>query len=254
MKLIFYGTTGAVPTKDNTNVSFTVIAENISLLVDTSGCPTHALLKTGIHPPDLNAVVLTHAHPDHLYAFPSLIHNLWLLKRKKPLYIISNQDTATKAKQLYEVFSLLTKEGLFPIEWITFEEGSIDLFPGLLLTLFPVKHSAPACGVKISTTSSSLVYSSDTTPSERVVQAAKGATALIHEATGSEHHEEQLNADGHSSARQAGTIAEQAGIATLYLCHFDFRQGIVPAKLQHEAQAAFSGQVIIPELFKFYEV
>lgn len=254
MKLIFYGTTGAVPTKENTNVSFSVIAGESSILVDTSGSPAQYLMKAGINPPDLDVLVLTHDHADHLYALPSLIHNLWLLKRKKSLNIICNKNTEAKAKQLCDVFSLLTRTGLFSIEWITLEEGTVDILPDVDIKLFPVKHSIPTSGLKITTASSSLVYSSDTTPSERVVKEAEGSKSLIHEASGSELYEKNLNKAGHSSAKQAGEVAEKAGVGTLYLCHFDARQEISPNELRREAQKAFRGKVVIPDLFIVYEV
>lgn len=254
MKLIFHGTTGAVPTKENANVSFSVIAGGCSILVDASGNPVQHLLKAGINPINLDVLVLTHAHPDHIYAFPSLIHNLWLLKRKNPLNIITNQDTKITAQQLCDVFSLLTRDELFPIEWITLEEGTVDILSGVAIKLFPVSHSISNSGVKISTATASLVYSSDTAPSDRVIQEAEGTTALIHESSGRERDEKTLNAAGHSSARQAGEIAEKAGVETLYLCHFDARQGSSPDELQDEAQKVFTAKVVIPDLFMAYEV
>jgi ribonuclease Z len=254
MKIIFYGTTGAVPTKENTNVSFSVIAGECSILVDASGNPAHQLMKADINPVNLDILILTHAHPDHIYAFPSLIHNLGLMKREKVLHIITNPPTATKAKQLCEVFSLFTEEELFPVEWSTLEEGVVDILPGVAIKLFPVKHSISNSGVKITTAAASLVYSSDTAPSERVIQEANGAKALIHEASGSGPHEKNLNGVGHSSARQAGEVAEKAGVDVLYLCHFDARQAISLNTLQDEAQKVFTGKVVIPELFTSYEV
>ena len=114
MKLIFYGTMGAIPTKENTSVSFAVTEGVSSLLIDTSGSPTHSLLRSGINPLDLDALVLTHTHPDHLYAFPALIQSLWLMKREKPLSIITNHETEAKARQLCEIFDLSAKKDLFP--------------------------------------------------------------------------------------------------------------------------------------------
>ena len=159
-----------------------------------------------------------------------------------------------KARQLCDVFALFTRKGLFPIEWNILDEGIIDVISGMTVELFPVEHSISTCGVKIATASSSLVYSSDTTLSANVIQAAKGVNALIHEASGSEHHEENLNAAGHSSAKQAGEVAEKARVDTLYLCHFDTRQEIFLDALRREAQKEFHGKVVIPDLFIVYEV
>ena len=62
MKLVFYGTTGAIQSVDNTNVSFLVIEEGSTILVDTAGNPAQSLLKTGVHASDLDMVILTHFH------------------------------------------------------------------------------------------------------------------------------------------------------------------------------------------------
>ena len=167
------------------------------------------LLKTGIAASDLDTLVLTHAHPDHLYGLPSLIHNLWLMGREKPLTIMCNPDTENKAKQLIDIFSLFTRKGMFPMEWISLVSGTFENIPGMSITLFPVDHPIPTSGLKITTATSCLVYSADTAPSERVIAEAAGAKALIHEATGGESVKEELNPEGHSSAKQAGESAEK---------------------------------------------
>ena len=254
MKLIFFGTTGAVQTADNTNISFCVIEEQAAILVDASGSPCQNLLRIGVAVSDFDALILTHAHPDHMHALPVLIQNLLLIKRKKTLRIICNRATEKKAKQLLELFFILPGMGTFPIEWVCGENITFDRIPGMRVNLFPVNHSIQTSGLKISTATASLVFSSDTAPSERVITEASGATALVHEATGSDRNRRILNEDGHSTALQAGETAEKAGVDTLFLCHFDVRQGLLPEDLQREAQMSFKGKVIIPELYRVYDV
>jgi len=254
MKIVFFGTAGAIQSKDNTNVSFSVVEKKLSILVDSSGNPVQCLKRVSIDPTKLDVLILTHFHTDHIYALPSLIHNLWLMKRKEPLNIISNQFTINKAKELCNVFSLLSKESLFSINWVNIDEGEIDVFPGVKIQLFPVLHSAPTSGVKIITSTSSLVYASDTSPSKEVINRASGVKALIHEASGTLNLEKELNKTGHSSGRQAGEVAKKARVKFLFLCHFDFREGSVQDKVKFEAKNSFQGKVIVPELFRFYEV
>jgi len=254
MKVIFYGTAGAVQSAEDVNVSFVVVGEKGSVLVDASGNPAQALLKSGITAAALDALVLTHAHPDHLYALPSLIHNLWLMKRSRPLTILCNSATETRAKKLIDVFSLFSRKEMFPFEWIPMDEGTFDGIPGLRVSLFPVNHPVPASGVKIEIAASALVYSADTGPCERLVEAAAGANALIHEATGGSRSETALNADGHSSGRQAGMCAQIAGVDVLFLCHFDYASSHPIAEIEQEARTAFSGRVIVPECFKAYKI
>ena len=57
-----------------------------------------------------------------------------------------------------------------------------------------------------------------------------------------------------ASALQAGEAAEKADVDTLFLCHFDVRQDPLPQELQREAQSTFNGEVIIPELYRVYDV
>ena len=254
MKLIFFGTTGAVQTADNTNISFSVIEEQAAILVDASGSPCQHLLRIGVAVSDFDALILTHAHPDHMHALPVLIQNLLLIKRKKPLRIICNRATEKNAKQLLELFFILPGMATFPIEWVCGGNITFDRIPGMQVALFPVNHSIETSGLKISTAGASLIFSSDTAPSDRVITEASGATALVHEATGSDRYRRILNEDGHSTALQAGEIAEKASVDTLFLCHFDFRQGLLPEELQREAQMSFNGKVIIPELYRVYEI
>jgi ribonuclease Z len=108
--------------------------------------------------------------------------------------------------------------------------------------------------VRIITDNAALVYSCDTSPCRRVVEKATGIKTLIHEASGNCDLEMSLNPVGHSSARQAGEIAARAGVKTLFLAHFDYRIDLRESDLEAEASESFSGEVIVPELFKEYEI
>ena len=254
MRLVFFGTSGGVPTGKNGNLSFAVAAEKTSILIDASGNPVQNLIRAGFDPLELDVVVLTHTHTDHIYGLPSLLHALWMLKRDKSLFIIANPATAAFARELSGLFRLLQREGLFPIKWEELEDGQLPLSETVVVELFGVEHSTPTSGVKIIADNAALVYSCDTSPCRRVVEKATGAQALIHEASGNSDLEMSLNPEGHSSARQAGEIAARAGVKTLFLAHFDYRINLSESDLEAEASKSFSGKVVVPELFKEYEI
>lgn len=88
----------------------------------------------------------------------------------------------------------------------------------------------------------SVVYSGDGRPSEEVKKLARGASALIHEATMGEEHEAEANAWGHSSARQAAAIASEAEVGQLLLTHFSSRYKDVEP-LAVEARSRFASSV-----------
>ncbi|BAH43207.1 ribonuclease Z [Brevibacillus brevis NBRC 100599] len=68
-----------------------------------------------------------------------------------------------------------------------------------------------------------IVFSGDTEPSQAVLELAKGADLLVHEATYAHHDKELATRSGHSTAREAAQIAKEAGVKELCLTHFSPR-------------------------------
>ena len=84
----------------------------------------------------------------------------------------------------------------------------------------------------------SVVYSGDSAPSETIRRLADHATLLIHESTTAADLEAEGNKWGHSSARQAATLAREAQVETLFLTHFSSRYKELEP-LESEARAVF---------------
>jgi len=68
-----------------------------------------------------------------------------------------------------------------------------------------------------------VVYTGDTAPTRSVVEAARGAAVLVHEATFTSDMEEEAHGQGHSTARDAALAAREAGVGLLVLTHFSAR-------------------------------
>ncbi|QTQ13816.1 ribonuclease Z [Treponema parvum] len=252
MKLIFLGSQGSLQSASSGNTSLLVDSGKIFVLIDTSGSPAQLIRQAGYDPVDLDAVILTHAHIDHLYALPSLIHNLWILKRSKPLHIIGSASALECAKALCGVFSLFEKENMIPIRWTVYDGKPVDLDETLRIELFDVDHSIQTCGVLLTDGLSRFAYSADTRMLKEVPLQMYNADLLVHEAGGTAADEAALEKAGHSSARQAAKTAKKAQAKRLILCHLPLSQ-TVQNDMAAEASAVFSN-TSIPELFIPYEI
>ena len=80
----------------------------------------------------------------------------------------------------------------------------------------------------------SYVFSSDTRPCQSLLNAAKGATLMYHDATFSMADSDRAKATYHSTTIEAARLARQAGVKTLVLGHISLRYKQLEA-LQMEA-------------------
>ncbi|MCS7102988.1 MAG: ribonuclease Z [Candidatus Korarchaeum sp.] len=95
-----------------------------------------------------------------------------------------------------------------------------------------------------------IVYSSDTRPTKSVIEASKGADLLIHEATYLDELKDRAVSTGHSTALEAGEVAEASSVKKLVLTHFSARYSDEDLpKFQEEASKTYRGEVLIARDF-----
>lgn len=107
------------------------------------------------------------------------------------------------------------------------------------LVSFPVVHCPQAFGVALKAAQRTnsvnevipgwkVVYSGDTRPCPALIEASRGATVLIHEATFEDGMVDEAIARNHSTTKEAIEVGEAAGVYRMILTHFSQRYPKIP--------------------------
>jgi ribonuclease Z len=96
-----------------------------------------------------------------------------------------------------------------------------------------------------------LVLTGDTAPSDEIVEAARGADLLVHEATFCEEEAERAGETEHSTALEAARVARDAGVKLLALTHLSSRYS--GGDVEREARTVFP-LTVVPRDFDLIEI
>ncbi len=244
-KLIVLGTANAVPTLDHANTHFVLSGRGSNVLVDCVGSDILRLEKVGINQENLNHIILTHCHPDHISGIPPLLMSLWLMGRNKPLNLYGLDHTLNCIEKMMDLYEWHSWPKFFPVLFHRLPETEKVLVletEDFRILASPVCHIIPTIGLRMEARLSGKVmaYSCDTEPCPQVIGLGRGADILIHESAGSAY--------GHSSSGQAGEIAQKAGAKALYLIHYPPNL-YGDQDLIDQAKQFFSGEVRFAEDF-----
>lgn len=175
-----------------------------------------------ISPSELDALVFSHCHADHMGDVISLhVYRRWGPGRDLPPMLVAGPgcvrdrirqiDGAEPGENYDTEFSFHTME-----DGVSFRVGSMTLTPA------PAWHSVPCFGVRIEGPSEddgrqvSLFYTGDTDECDSIVDGARGVDLLLSEAGFMATDEAQgIHMDG----ARAGNVAAHAGVSRMVLTH-----------------------------------
>jgi ribonuclease Z len=115
---------------------------------------------------------------------------------------------------------------------------------GQTITLPDGRTVEPSALVGAARSGRRVVITGDTRPCASTIEASRGADLLVHEATFADEEAERAKETGHSTAREAASVARDAGVRQLALTHFSARYSRDPSDLQREAREIFSNVVL----------
>ena len=244
-KVIILGSSNAVPTKGSENTHMVVVGDERMLLIDSVSNPIVRLEEAGLDFNDLTDIIITHFHPDHVSGLPLLLMDMWLMGRQKPLNIYGLHYTLDRVVTLMGLYNWSDWPNFFPVAF--YRIPSKELTEVMSCSDFkvhasPVHHMIPNIGLRIKFGESQQVmaYSCDTEMCEEVVRLSERADVLLHEAAG--------DTVGHSSAKQAGEVAQKAKAEKLYLIHYPTGK-FAKDNMIEDAKTTFSGEIELAKDF-----
>ncbi len=239
LKMVILGTANAIPTAEHENSFMVLQGDQDQILIDCPLNPIVQLRQANIDPQKMTGVIITHFHPDHVGGLPGLFSTLWLLGRRHPLKVYGYQFNLERVEKMIDLFDFDTWPEFFPLEYCSYPEDNQALVvdtPEFRILSSPGKHVIPTSGLRVEShlSGKTLTYSCDTEPFAAITQLAANTDILIHEATGPYRY--------HSSAAQAGEVAQAANAKSLYLIHYtpDLYNS---SEMLADARQYFSGEI-----------
>lgn len=239
------------------------------ILVDCGSGVTQQLLATGTRGADIDALLITHYHSDHLVDFYQLIVSSWHQGRQRPWTIYAPQPVISNMQNQMETWrderdlriafeQRPNGTAAFDMDFHELSPGHVGQWGDLLIEAIAVEHEPirPAYGFRFTAGGYRLVLSGDTRPCSAIENAAHGADVLVHEVfihdqmplAQANRSKETISkvASYHTIPEDLGPLAVRAAVKSLVLTHF------VPAifdrdRLLDQIVGAFAGPVIVGE-------
>ena len=214
LRIVPIGVGSAYSAPGEAQSCYLVSAAGRSVAIDL-GSGTMNLLQRQIAPEDLDAVVITHIHPDHCVDLMSLrVYMVWGPGRGRVLPV---HGPPGLRERLVAFSGSEGWETAFAFHHLAPGAGEIDLGDGLVLRHREVPHLAPTHAVRVEHGGRSICFSADCAPSEELVELARGCDVLVCECSfGAGPVPAGVP---HLNARDAGAIAARADARRLLLVH-----------------------------------
>jgi ribonuclease BN (tRNA processing enzyme) len=180
MRLTILGSNGTYPTPQSPASGYLVQHEDFSVWMD-AGSGTFAALANHMDPPDIDAIVLSHAHADHC---SDVLAFYYAMKYREEAFapIRTYAPRSVQERLLAFLGPSHTSFGQV-LYFVDTEDGSICSVGAMDMRFARADHPVPTVGVRFEVDGRSLVYSSDTGTAGNIGALAEGADVLLAEAT-----------------------------------------------------------------------
>lgn len=221
LRLTVIGCSGSFPGPDSAASCYLIEAPwnggAFRLLLDL-GSGALGALQRHVDLRSIDAVALSHLHPDHFFDLCAL----YVVSKYHPtgawpsLPVFGPPKTAERLRLAYGMEPGASIDQQFT--FTTYPDEPFRVGP-LTVAVARVDHPVTAYAIRVSQGTKSLVYSGDTAPCPALETLAQGCDLLLAEASFLERDSDTNPAHVHLTGQQAAHLATKAGAGRLVLTH-----------------------------------
>lgn len=238
LELTVLGCSGSYPGPGAACSGYLVRGAGATVWLD-AGSGTLANLQRHVGLADVDAIVVTHEHPDHWGDIEGyrVACAYGLHRTGVPVFAPAGLDAH------------LSADAAPTFDWRVVANGDQVAVGGLALRFSRTEHPPETLAVRIDGDGRCLAYSADTGPGWSFAELGHGIDLALCEAT---YLERDSRAPIHLSAAGAGAMARHAGVGRLLLTHL--WPTVDPSESLAEASAAYGGPVDLARMHETYPV
>ncbi len=210
LEVTLLGTGVGIPRSGRAQAGLLVGGED-PLLFDCGAGALLRLAEAGVSPLDIDVVLLTHLHLDHVSDLLPLAKARWLLG-VDTMDVFGPEGTEAWFETVRGLYSYLAD---LDVSFTIVHPGDEFTLGGMKIRAGEAVHSIPALGYRIESGEKAVVYSGDTEPAPPMRALAAGADLLVHECS----FPEPFVVTNHSTPRRLGLTFNGSGVKRVVLIH-----------------------------------
>jgi ribonuclease BN (tRNA processing enzyme) len=243
-RLILLGTGGGPrPRKASSAPAQAIVVNGAAYVVDCGDGVARQLVLANVPLPSLKSIFITHHRSDHNADYGNLILLAWTAGLSQRVDTWGPPPLQRMTRIFFEMNSYdinirIADEGRPPLVPLVhaheLRKGGVVMQDENVKVIAALVHHppvSPAFGYRFDAADRSIVISGDTTPTKSMIELAKGADVLVHDAffepaidrmvarVPNAQSLKQSILSHHTRAEDAGRVAQEAGVKTLVLSH-----------------------------------
>lgn len=219
-------------------VSILIETADKTIVIDSGPDFRYQMLRADVQ--DLDAILYTHEHKDHVAGLDDIRPFNYLLKKNIDIYATERVQHSLR-KEFSYIFAEVRYPGLPQIEMHTISDQTFAIGTTEIIPIDIMHYKLPILGFRVK----DFTYITDAkTVSEESIAKIKGTKVLVVNALQKEHHISHFTLD------EAVAFANRIGAETTYFTHMSHNLGLheeIEKELPKNMKLAYDGLILFSE-------